>query len=112
MCARYYPRGSNKPTGFSNRSAFKPVDAFDNGFSRWLYGDYDEGKLKTFEVLYSIPGIRNYMDMLLDYRADREYLNRYGMSWSDIHDPRKLHSVRSTSGMISFVSENVDKLYS
>ena len=110
--ARYYRNGANKPKNFNKSSAFKPVDPYDNGFSRWLYGEYDDQKLRQFEFLYSVPGVRNYMDMLLDYRRDKEYLHRYGMDYSDIHDPRKLHSVASTARTISYVSDMVEKLYS
>lgn len=84
----------------------------------WLYGEYDEEKLKQFQIAYSVPGVRNYMDYLLDSRADQEYLRRYGMDYSDIHDPRKLRQTRSGAAVvstgyraISSVSSNVARLY-
>lgn len=87
----------------------------EDKFADWLYGDYDENKLRTFELLHNIPVIRNYMDYLLDRRADQEYLDRYGMDYSDVHDPRKLRQVSSGSQFIgaslNFVSSNVSKLY-
>lgn len=86
-----------------------------NAFSEWLYGDYDERKLRQFSLLYSLPLVRNYMDYLLDLRSDKEYLDRYGLSYSDVHDPRKLRSTGSRSeffgGALNFVSRNVEKLY-
>lgn len=87
----------------------------DKRFSEWLYGEYDEEKLTQFELLHNIPVIGAYMDYKLDVRADQEYLNRYGMDYSDIHDPRKLKQTSSGSRMygssLNFVSKNVDKLY-
>lgn len=84
-------------------------------FAEWLYGKYDKDKLDQFTFLYAIPGIRDYMDYLLDSRADQEYMERYGLDYSDIHDPRKL---RATSSGASYygnayrmISRNVDRLY-
>lgn len=87
----------------------------DNSFAEWLYGEYDEGKLSQFEFLYALPGVRDYFDYLLDVRADREYLNRNGLDYTDIHDPRKLRESSSGARMyghtINFVSDNIKKLY-
>lgn len=87
----------------------------DNPFSEWLYGDWSEDKLKKFTALNSIPGVRNYMDYLLDRRSDQEYLSRYGMDYSDIHDPRKLRQTssgaRALGSAFEFVSDNVKTLY-
>lgn len=77
----------------------------------WLYGEYDEEKLRQFQVAYAIPGVRDYLDYLLDRRSDQEYLRRYGMDYSDIHDPRKLRQTGSGSRVISNVSSNVSSLY-
>lgn len=114
--ARYYPYGSNVSHGMRRSGSFKPVDINDNGISRWLYEDnWDERKYNKFLAYYSIPLVSNYMDYLLDRRAAQEYLNRYGMSYSDIHDPRKLISTKGsvsfTRATYSFVSDNIDKLY-
>lgn len=55
------------------------------------------------------------MDYKLDLRSDEEYLRRYGMSYEDVHDPRKLRQVSSGSRLygtaLNYVSKNVDKLY-
>lgn len=87
----------------------------DNAVSEWLYGEWNEKKLQQFEMAYAVPGVRDYLDYLLDKRADEEYLRRYGMSYSDIHDPRKLRQVSSSSSMMSrgyhMISRNVDSLY-
>lgn len=84
-------------------------------FTDWLYGEYSEDKLFQFEMLYHIPLVKNYMDFQLDLRADREYMNRYQISYSDIHDPRKLRSVSSGSSFYGsayqMISRNLDKLY-
>lgn len=86
----------------------------DKKFTDWLYGSYDKNKLTMFELMYHTP-LGPYMDYKLDLRGDEEYLRRYGMSYEDVHDPRKLHQVSSGSRMygsaLSFVSKNVDKLY-
>lgn len=87
----------------------------DNTFSDWLYGEYDEEKYKKYLLLHAVPGVSQYMDYLLDYRVSREYLDRYGMDWTDIHDPRKLALSNSGTALarfgMNFVSKNVDKLY-
>lgn len=87
----------------------------NNDISRWLYGGpWSKEKLREYELLNQVPVLHQYMDYLLDVRADDEYLRRYGMDYSDIHDPRKL---RQSSSGFSFVgsmigvSENVAKLY-
>lgn len=81
----------------------------------WLYGEWSEQKLKEFEILHNIPIVSNYMDYVLDHRADQEYLDRYGMDYSDIHDPRKLHQFSSGSSFVgssvNFVSSNLHRLY-
>lgn len=88
----------------------------DNFISRWLYEDnWTEEKLSTFEKLYGTKLGKMYFDYLLDRRADNEYLKRYGLTYSDIHDPRKLRQVGSASHMygyaMNFVSDNVKRLY-
>lgn len=87
----------------------------DNSFAEWLYGDYDEEKLQQFNFYYQLPVVRQYFDYLLDLRADKEYMSRYGLDWTDVHDPRKLRSTSSGSAFIrsgfNFVSSNVKRLY-
>lgn len=86
----------------------------NNPISEWLYGSWSKEKLREFELLHQVPILRQYMDYLLDVRADDEYLNRYGMDYSDIHNPLKLkqaHSGFSYIGSIIGVSENIAKLY-
>ena len=84
-------------------------------FAVWLYGEYDESKYQEFTLLYSLPHVRDYMDMLLDRRSTQEYLDRYGMDYSDIHDPRKLRSTGSTSRLYgsgyTMISRNLSRLY-
>lgn len=81
----------------------------------WLYGEWSEDKLKAYEALNRVPIFGDYMDYLLDQRSDSEYLQRYGMDYSDIHDPRKLKQTSSGSALvgnsINFVSRNVSRLY-
>lgn len=89
-------------------------DGLDS-FANWLYGGYDEQKYKAFQFLYHIPVVSNYMDYLLDNRADKEYLERNGMDYTDIHDPRKLSATDSGANVyrsaVNFVSKNLEKLY-
>lgn len=89
---------------------FKPL--VDDKVSDWLYGDWNETKYKTFRSLYAIPGIHDYFDYLLDSRRDQEYFRRYGMDYSDIHDPRKLYSTGSYGRVVNYVSGNLKRLYS
>lgn len=88
----------------------------NNKLSRWLYEDnWSKEKLRQYQLLNAVPGVSQYMDYLLDLRADQEYLDRYGMSYSDIHDPRKLRSTSSGSRLagsaVNMVSRNLDDLY-
>lgn len=87
--------------------AFKGEQAFTD----WLYGPYDRTKYSQFAALYAVPGIHQYMDYLLDQRRTSEYMNRHQLSYSDIHDPRKLYSTQSIGSMVNFVSSNVKRLY-
>lgn len=81
----------------------------------WLYSEWDKGKYETYKFLNIIPGISHYMDYLLDIRSDAEYLGRYGMDYTDIHDPRKLNQTSSSQRLggyaYSFVSKNIGSLY-
>lgn len=122
--ARYYPKGSG-----TNRTPKKddpnPVldpgidegrDFEHNSLTEWLYADdWSEEKLHQFRVMYATPGLKDYIDYLLDLRYDQEYMRRYNLDYSDIHDPRKLKSVPSGSralyGGLNFVSDMAKHLY-
>lgn len=88
----------------------------DEQFTEWLYSDWTDQKYEDYKFLDMVPGVHQYMDYLLDVRADNEYLSRYGMDISDIHDPRKLKqtsSARALNGIgYQMISKNIDKLYS
>lgn len=84
---------------------------FESFVSDWLYGPYDEAKYNQFASLYAIPGVRQYFDYLLDKRRTSEYMSRHQLSYSDIHDPRKLYTTSSIGSMVNFVSSNVKHLY-
>lgn len=81
----------------------------------FLYGEWNEEKLRQYEIMARVPVLNDYMDYLLDRRADEEYLRRYGMDYSDIHDPRKLKQSSSGTHLVgsslNFVSSNVKRLY-
>lgn len=89
----------------------------DDLVGEWLYSEYDKTKLEEFQTLYHIPGIHQYFDYLLDKRSDQEYMKRYQLGYSDIHDPRKLSSTGSNiTGLVAFrgvnfISSNVKHLY-
>ena len=93
----------------------KMGDYVDRKVEEWLYGEYDEKKLSQFEFYHSLPLVGDYMDYLLDKRADQEYMQRYGIDYKDIHDPRKLRQTSSGSRLLGnsmrMVSRNVDSLY-
>lgn len=98
-------------------SGFQVMGRKINDFTKdWLYGDYDKQKIDMFTALYSVPGVRQYFDYLLDLRADQEYLSRYGMDYTDVHDPRKLKQTSSGAAFVGsayhMVSRNIDSLYS
>lgn len=88
---------------------------FQQQFTDWLYSDWSEGKYEDYKLLNSIPGVSHYMDYLLDIRADSEYLSRYDMDFSDIHDPRKLSQSSSAQSLNGYgyrmISRNVSRLY-
>lgn len=81
----------------------------------WLYGSWSKEKLRQFTFYRNVPVLSQYMDYLLDLRDNEHYLDRNGMTYSDIKDPRKLSSVQSGSRLVgsaySIVSKNVEKLY-
>lgn len=102
--------------GFGSNYAWNKYSRdLDEFVTNWLYGEYDKQKLDRFTALYSIPGVRQYFDYLLDKRSDQEYMARYGLTYADIHDPRKLKSTGSGSHMVgyayNFVSRNASNLY-
>lgn len=86
-------------------------------FNKWLYEaeKWDQDDYIKFYTLYSLPVVSSYIDYLYDKRSTEEYFARHGLSYKDVHDPRKLlhtSSARSTvSGVTNFVSHNLDKLY-
>lgn len=84
---------------------------FDKAMTDWLYSGWSKQKLDTYNALNVIPGIHQYMDYKLDVRRDEEYLRRYGMTYSDIHDPRKLSQVSSGARSLEWVSGNIKRLY-
>lgn len=92
-------------------------EAYDGLFNTesWLYGEWTEEKYNVYLGLRNIPVFSNYMDYLLDKRRSDEYLNRHGMDYSNIHDPRKLFQTNSGTaligGSLNFVSRNVTRLY-
>lgn len=93
------------------------IDLKRNGFQDWLYSaeDWDTDDYYKFYMLYSLPVFSSYIDTLYDKRAQEEYFKRYGMDYSDVHDPRKLmfsNSARNlVSGSMNFVSRNLTRLY-
>lgn len=87
----------------------------DPAIEEWLYGDWNEEKYHQYMLLSRVPVVGEYLDYKLDLRADKEYLTRYGMDYTDIHDPRKLRATSSGSALVSssfnMISKNIDKLY-
>lgn len=81
----------------------------------YLYGDMTKEKYDILSFLYAFHGPREFIDWRMDVRATQEYMNRYDMDWSDIHDFRKLKSFNSQSTIIGsayrMVSKNVEDLY-
>lgn len=82
----------------------------------WLYDSWSKEKYDEYQFLNQVPIVNSYMDYLLDLRAMDEYLNRYQLDYTDIHDPRKLTTTSSfsrlSSSALNFVSKNVSRLYS
>lgn len=85
-------------------------------YADWLYEDnYTKEKFSKVALASILPGIGQYTQYLLDMRNAEEYLARNQMTWSDIHDPRKLTGFGSTAASyragLNFVSSNVKRLY-
>lgn len=84
-------------------------------FDDFLYGDMSKGKYDAISFLYALPFFHELIDWRMDSRKAQEYLDRYGMDWSDVHDFRKLSSFGSQSRLIGsayrMVSKNVEDLY-
>lgn len=88
---------------------------YHNPFADWLVDDdWNADKYQQFTLLYATP-LHYYMDAVLDNRRGQEYLNRYGMDYSNIHDPRRLSGTSSVSGFLGsgyrMISKNIEKLY-
>lgn len=85
-----------------------PADTF-------LYGEMSKEKYDAISFLYGLPGFHEFIDWRMDARATQEYMNRYGLQWSDVHDFRKLSSFGSQSRLVGsayrMVSKNVEDLY-
>lgn len=81
----------------------------------WLYSSWSEEKYNQYLLMDSFYPLHLWMDYLLDKRGTSEYLDRYGMDYSDIHDPRKLSSTDSSRNLLTYgqrmVSKNINKLY-
>lgn len=82
----------------------------------WLLDEpWSKEKYDEYQVLNQIPVVSNYMDYLLSVRADEEYLARYQMDYSDIHDPRKLSQTSAAASLAGSArvttSRNIDRLY-
>lgn len=116
----FFEKMLDLPSQWLNNSSKKNKDPEnwsidDNPVTDWLYGDWNEEKYKQYIALSIVPVVRDYMDAMLDLRADQEYLSRYGLSYTDLHDPRKLRTTgsfgRFVSSGVNFVSHNVEKLY-
>lgn len=105
---------SNGATYYGPDALFEFADAIHHP-KEWLYGPWTKEKYETYKFLNIIPGISHYMDYLLDIRSDEEYLRRYGMDYTDIHDPRKLSQTGSSAVVggyaYRFVSKNIGSLY-
>lgn len=115
--ARYYPRGSGW-NPHDEKNAFDPANFSleDNRFATWLYtAEWNDENLRTFELLYSVEPTKSYIDYLLNLRDDRYYLDRYGITDSDIRDPRKLGQVSAASRLygysLNFISDSAKFLY-
>lgn len=84
-------------------------------FDGWITGPYTEQKYYEFSMLHSLPYVGDYMDYVLDKRQTEEYFDRYGMDYTNIHDPRKVPSFGSTTRLYgnayNFVSKNLNRLY-
>lgn len=84
----------------------------------FLDGEWSQEKQQAFNNLYNLHifGTRPFgdqFDIILDNRNDSRYMSRYGISWSDVKDPRKLSQSRHSTfnSSLNFVSSNIDKLY-
>lgn len=97
---------------YSTWKGIEKAKKYPENLKNWLYADnWSEEKLAKYEALSVIPGISHYMDYVLDKRADEEYLRRYGLTYADIHDPRKLKQVGSAVRGLEWVSSNVRRIY-
>lgn len=88
-----------------------------NNSVNWLYGQDADGWTEKdqhdFEVMRTNPVMAYLMDAELDKRATREYMANRGLTWSDIHDPRKVHATNAQAvfNSLNFVSSNITRLY-
>lgn len=106
-------RMSNGATYYGPDWLYEFADAINHP-KEWLYGDWSKEKYGAYKALNLVPGVSHYMDYLLSVRADEEYLRRYGMDYSNIHDPRKLSQGNSSIALghqMMYTSKNILNLY-
>lgn len=83
--------------------------------NHYWYGKYSKEKLDRYNFYQNVPLYGQYINYKLDKIKDAQYLNRYGMDYSDILDPRKLYSSSSASqlygSVLNYASRNISRLY-
>lgn len=83
-------------------------------FWSWL-NDYSPEKHRQYLLMRNVPFLKEFMQYSLDYRSDLEYMDRYNISWNQVHNPSKLSSSNSGSALVgsglNYVSSNVGRLY-
>lgn len=82
----------------------------------YLYGSWTENKYHQYLFNKAfIPLYGTYAEMKMAQRESKEYLNRYGLDYTDIHNPERLSETSATtraySAGLNFVSSNITKLY-
>lgn len=84
----------------------------------FLDGEWTYEKQDAFNNLYNLnfagwSPFRNQFDAILDKRDNAQYMDRYGINWSDVKDPRKLSQSHNAPVVhsLNFVSSNIKRLY-
>lgn len=84
-------------------------------FDDFLYDIKSKEQYDAISFLYAMPFFHQIIDWRMDTRATQEYMNRYGLDWSDLHDFRKLKNFGSQSSLVGsayqMISKNIEDLY-
>lgn len=82
----------------------------------WLYGtEWDERKANQYLIMKNTPITSWAIDYAEGKKEMQEYMERYNMTYSDIHHMSKMPGVSSmssgTGSVLNWIGRNIGRLY-